>query len=139
MNKSENVIIHKKFSDKDNHNNYIIENDKFSENKNENIIEINEDKNKEFFSNSPVIYFFIKIILLFEGQITKILLQLGDLYFAGIITNIYLEIILIQVCASATSITFIKIYAFISGLIFSFLLKIIITIAYWELYLLQLY
>ena len=131
MNKSENIIIYKKFFNK-NYNN--MENDNFSENKNENIKEIDEDKNKEFFSNSPIIYFFIKIFLLFEGQITRILLQLGDLYFSGIITNIYLEIILIQVCASATSNTFIKIYAFISGLIFCFLMKIIITVAYWELY-----
>ena len=135
MNKSENIIIYKKFFNKNNNN---MENDNFSENKNENIkeIEIDEDKNKnkEFFSNSPIIYFFIKILLLFEGQMTRILLQLGDLYFSGIITNIYLEIILIQVCASATSNTFIKIYAFISGLIFCFLMKIIITIAYWELY-----
>ena len=131
MNKRENILRYKKFFNK-NYNN--MENDNFSENKNENIKEIDEDKNKEFFSNSPIIYFFIKIFLLFEGQITRILLQLGDLYFSGIITNIYLEIILIQVCASATSNTFIKIYAFISGLIFCFLMKIIITIAYWELY-----
>ena len=131
MNKSENVIIDKKFSDKNNPN---IEHDYFSEIKNENINEIIEDRNKEFFSNSPIIYFFVKVFLLFEGQITRILIQLGDLYFSGIITNIYLEILIIQICASATSNTFIKIYAFISGLIFCFLMKIIITIAFWELY-----
>ena len=99
-----------------------------------NIIESDEERNKEFFSNSPYIYFLIKIFLLFEGQITRILIQLGDLYFSCIITNIYLEIIIIQLCASAESSAFIKLYGFISALIFCFLMKIIISIAYWELY-----
>ena len=102
--------------------------------KNLNLTQLAEEKNKEFFSGFPIILFFIKLLLLFEGKITRILIQLGDLYFSVIITNMYLEIILIQVCASAVSNVFIKIYAFISALIFCCLMKIIITIAYWELY-----
>ena len=93
-----------------------------------------EDKNKEFFINHPVIYFFIKILLLFEGQITRILVQIGDLYIAGIITNIYLEIVVIQLCAVAESNVFAIIFGFISALIFCFLMKNIVSIAYWELY-----
>ena len=155
MNKNENIIINKKFfpnnedieknnKEKDNSNfgneanNLNKENNYISEIKNHNLninlSEINEEREKEFFSNSPIIYFFIKILLLFEGQITRILLQIGDFYCSGIITNIYLQIILIQICGSATSGAFAKIYAFFSGLIFCFLMKIIVTIAYWELY-----
>jgi len=93
-----------------------------------------DEKSKEFLSNSPFIYMLFKIILLSEGQITRILLQLGDLYFASIITNIYLEIMIILLTASAESNTFIKIYAFVSSLIFLFIFKIIVTISYWELY-----
>ena len=151
MNKNENVILNNKSpsnnSEKEKNNkikedsnicnevNYLNkENIYISKLKMENITEMNDEKDKEFFSNSPVIYFFIKVLLLFEGQITRILLQIGDFYFSGIITNIYLEIILIQICGSATSGAFAKICAFISGLIFCFLMKIIVTIAYWELY-----
>ena len=107
---------------------------KIYEKQNANISEIKEEENIDFFSNIPLIYFFFKITLLFEAQIIRLLLQIGDLYFSGIITNIYLEIILIQVCASAVSNVFIKIYAFISALIFAFLMKSIVSIAYWELY-----
>ena len=151
MNKNENVIVNNRSpsnnSEKEKNNkikedsnicnevNYLNkENIYISKLKMENITEMNDEKDKEFFSNSPVIYFFIKVLLLFEGQITRILLQIGDFYFSGIITNIYLEIILIQICGSATSGAFAKICAFISGLIFCFLMKIIVTIAYWELY-----
>ena len=103
-------------------------------NKNFDKSETEDDKNSEFFANSPIIYLFLKIVFLFEGDILRILIQLGDLYFSSIITNIYLEIIIIQISASAESSTFIQIYAFISSIIFSCLMKIIITIAYWELY-----
>ena len=92
------------------------------------------DKNKEFFINHPVIYFFIKILFLFEGEITRILVQIGDLYIIGIITNTYLEIIVIQLCAVAESNAFAVIFGFISALIFSFLMKNIVSFAYWELY-----
>ena len=121
-------------------NNKHINNDKYKENikffiiKEENENELNEEKSKEFLSNSPFIYMLFKIFLLSEGQITRILLQLGDLYFASIITNIYLEIMIILLTASAESNTFIKIYAFISSLIFLFIFRIIVTISYWELY-----
>ena len=107
---------------------------KIFEKKHTNITEVNEDENRDIFSNIPLIYLFFKITLLFEAQIIRLLLQIGDLYFSGIITNMYLEIILIQVCASAVSNIFIKIYAFISALIFAFLMKSIVAIAYWELY-----
>ena len=122
---------------KDKNKNENNENHQIIENKIDNIDnmhKIEEEKKKEFFNNSPVIYFFIKIFLLFEGQIIRILIQLGDFYFSTIITNIYLEIILIQICASAVSGVFIQIYAFISAIIFCFLMKIILTISYWELY-----
>ena len=93
-----------------------------------------EEKNKEYFYEHPIIYFFIKIFLLFEGQITRILIQIGDLYIIGIITNIYLEIIIIQLCAVAESNAAAVVFAFISSLIFAFLMKNILSIAYWELY-----
>ena len=96
--------------------------------------ETQEEKNKELFINRPVLYFFIKILLLFEGQITRILTQIGDLYIIGIITNTYLQIIVIQLCAVAESNAFAVIFGFISALIFAFLMKIIVTISYWELY-----
>ena len=96
--------------------------------------ETQEEKNKELFINRPVLYFFIKILLLFEGQITRILMQIGDLYIVGIITNTYLQIIVIQLCAVAESNAFAVIFGFISALIFAFLMKIIVTISYWELY-----
>ena len=104
---------------------------KQSETKNK---EMEIDKNKEFFINHPVIYFFIKILFLFEGEITRILVQIGDLYIIGIITNTYLEIIVIQLCAVAESNAFAVIFGFISALIFCFLMKNIVSIAYWELY-----
>ena len=116
-----------------NNENINIYKDKFI-NKTISINETENEKNLEFFSNSPIIYFFLKIFLLFEGDILRILIQLGDLYFSAIITNIYLEIILIQLCASAESSLFIKIYSFISSIIFCCLMKIIVTIAYWDLY-----
>ena len=78
---------------KDKNKNENNENHQIIENKIDNIDnmhKIEEEKKKEFFNNSPVIYFFIKIFLLFEGQIIRILIQLGDFYFSTIITNIYL-------------------------------------------------
>ena len=134
LNNNKNENIQKNNCNDNNINNKSAENINLSQIIEEKTDEKEEDKNKEFFSNSPVIYLFLKIILLAEGQITRILLQLGDLYFSAIITNIYLEIMIIQLSASAESNTFIKIYAFISSLIFAFMFRIIITIAYWELY-----
>ena len=142
MNKNDLIILNNNKIEniqKNNNNDNIIIN-KSAENINLSQIiegkadEKEDDKNKEFFSNLPVLYLFLKILLLAEGQITRILLQLGDLYFSAIITNIYLEIMIIQLSGSAESNTFIKIYAFISSLIFAFMFRIIITIAYWELY-----
>ena len=121
-----------------NDNNINLGNDishsKLFKKKDESKEEITEDKNKEFFINHPIIYFFFKILLLFEGQITRILIQIGDLYIIGIITNIYLEIIIIQLCAVAESNVAAIIFAFISALIFAFLMKNIVSISYWELY-----
>ena len=118
--------------------NINLGNDIFSSKLFKNSIELKEetpeDKNKELFINHPVIYFFLKILLLFEGQLTRILMQIGDLYIVGIITNTYLQIIVIQLCAVAESNAFAVIFGFISALIFAFLMKIIVTISYWELY-----
>ena len=124
-------------NNEDKSDNVIVDEDKMLQRKytnNTNISEASEVNNNEFFIKCPVIYLFFKILFIFEGQILRIFIQIGDLYFCAVITNIYLEIILIQVCASAVSNVFIKIYAFISGLIFAFLMKSIVTIAYWELY-----
>ena len=120
----------------DNHINFgnDINSSKFYKKKTESKTETLEEKNKELFINHPIIYFFIKILLLFEGQITRILIQVGDLYIIGIITNTYLQIIVIQLCAVAESNAVAVIFAFISALIFAFLMKIIVTISYWELY-----
>lgn len=99
------------------------------------ISKISEDeKEKEFFTDSPLLHFFINFLLIVEGKIVRIMIQFGDLYFAAIITNIYLEVVIIQICASAESNTFMQIYGFISALIFAYLMRNICTIAYWELF-----
>ena len=93
-----------------------------------------DDKTKELFTESPLLHFFVNFLLILEGKIVRILVQFGDIYFAAIITNIYLEVVIIQICASAESSTFMQIYAFISSLIFAYLMRNICTIAYWELF-----
>ena len=93
-----------------------------------------DEKSKEFFTDSPLKHFFINFLLIIEGKIVRIMIQFGDLYFAAIITNIYLEVVIIQICASAESNIFIQIYGFISSLIFAYLMRNICTIAYWELF-----
>ena len=99
------------------------------------ISKISEDeKEKEFFADSPIQLLILKIFFLFEGQLIRVFVQIGDIYFAAIITNIYLEVVIIQICASAESNGFIQIYAVISSLIFSYLMRNICTIAYWELF-----
>ena len=99
------------------------------------ISKISEDeKEKEFFVDAPVKLLLLKIFLLFEGQLIRIFLQTGDIYFSAIITNIYLEVVIIQICASAESNAFMQFYAVVSSLIFSYLMRNICTIAYWELY-----
>ena len=132
----ENIDPQNFLSINDNKKNFGIDinSSNFYNKKTELPLEKEDDKNKEFFINHPIIYFFIKILLLFEGQITRILMQIGDLYIIGIITNIYLEIIIIQLCGVAESNAVAVIFGFISALIFCFLMKIIVTIAYWELY-----
>ena len=96
--------------------------------------ESKDDKSKEFFTDSPLIHFFINFLLIIEGKIVRIMIQIGDLYFAAIITNIYLEVVIIQICASAESNVFVQIYGFISSFIFAYLMRNICTIAYWELF-----
>ena len=64
-----------------------------------------DDKTKEFFTESPLLHFFVNFLLIIEGKIVRILVQFGDIYFAAIITNIYLEVVIIQICASAESST----------------------------------
>ena len=93
-----------------------------------------DDKSKEFFTDSPLKHFFVNFLLIIEGKIVRIMIQFGDLYFAAILTNIYLEVVIIQICASAESSTFTQIYGFISSLIFAYLMRNICTIAYWELF-----
>ena len=96
---------------------------------------ITEDEpENELFSSSPIISLFLKIFLLIEGQIIRALVQFGDLYFAAIITNIYLEIVIIIICSSAEKNVLAQIYAFISSLIFAYLMRNVCTIAYWELF-----
>ena len=99
------------------------------------ISKISEDeKEKEFFVDTPIKLLLLKIFLLFEGQLIRIFIQIGDIYFSAIITNIYLEVVIIQICASAESNAFMQFYAVVSSLIFSYLMRNICTIAYWELY-----
>ena len=99
------------------------------------ISKISEDeKEKEFFVETPIKLLLLKIFLLFEGQLIRIFIQIGDIYFSAIITNIYLEVVIIQICASAESNAFMQFYAVVSSLIFSYLMRNICTIAYWELY-----
>ena len=96
---------------------------------------ITEDEpENELFSSSPIIALLLKIFLLIEGQIIRALVQFGDLYFAAIITNIYLEIVIIIICSSAEKNVLAQIYAFISSLIFAYLMRNVCTIAYWELF-----
>ena len=118
---SQNSIIKNRLNDKDSKLSLIS---KSSE----------DNKSKEFFTQSPVKHFFINFLLIIEGKIVRIMIQFGDLYFAAILTNIYLEVVIIQICASAESSTFIQIYGFISSLIFAYLMRNICTIAYWELF-----
>ena len=99
------------------------------------ISKISEDeKEKEFFVDTPVKLLLLKLFLLFEGELIRIFIQIGDIYFSAIITNIYLEVVIIQICASAESNPFMQFYAVLSSLIFSYLMRNICTIAYWELY-----
>ena len=93
-----------------------------------------DEPDKELFTSSPILALFLKIFFLFEGQIIRILVQFGDMYFTAIITNIYLEIVIIIICSSAESNIFVQIYAFISSLIFAYLMRNVCTIAYWELF-----
>ena len=93
-----------------------------------------DEPDKELFINTPIFCLFLKLFFLIEGQIIRAFVQFGDLYFCAIITNIYLEIVIIIICSSADSNIFVQIYAFISSLIFAYLMRNICTIAYWELF-----
>ena len=65
-------------------------------NNNLTLSKITEDEpENELFTSSPIIALLLKIFLLIEGQIIRALVQFGDLYFAAIITNIYLEIVML--------------------------------------------
>ena len=93
-----------------------------------------DEPEKELFTSSPIIALLLKIFFLIEGQIVRAMVQFGDLYFAAIITNIYLEIVIIIICSSAESNIMAQIYAFLSSLIFAYLMRNVCTIAYWELF-----
>ena len=108
---------------------------KFSNNNNLALSQSTEDHpEKEFFTSSPIISLLLKIFLLIEGQIIRALVQFGDFYFVAIITNVYLEVVIIIICSSAESNIVVQIYAFISSLIFAYLMRNVCTIAYWELF-----
>ena len=74
--------------------------------------------NQKNFSQIPL---FINFLLIIEGKIVRIMIQIGDLYFAAIITNIYLGAVIIQIGALAESKVFVQIYGFISSFIFAYL------------------
>ena len=93
-----------------------------------------DEPEKELFTSSPIMALLLKIFFLIEGQIVRAMVQFGDLYFAAIITNIYLEIVIIIICSSAESNIMAQIYAFLSSLIFAYLMRNVCTIAYWELF-----
>ena len=93
-----------------------------------------DEPEKELFTSSPIIALLLQIFFLIEGQIVRAMVQFGDLYFAAIITNIYLEIVIIIICSSAESNIMAQIYAFLSSLIFAYLMRNVCTIAYWELF-----
>ena len=95
------------------------------------ISKITEDeKEKEFFVDTPVKLLLLKLFLLIEGQLVRIFIQIGDIYFGAIITNIYLEVVIIQICASAESNAFMQFYAILSSLIVSYIMRNICTIDY---------
>ena len=93
-----------------------------------------DEPEKELFISSPILALILKIFFIIEGQIIRTLIQFGDLYFVLIITNIYLEVVIIIICSSADLNNLAQIYAFISSLIFAYLMRNICTIAYWELF-----
>ena len=93
-----------------------------------------DEPEKEFLTSLPKIVLLLKIFLLIEGQIIRTFVQFGDFYFVAIITNIYLEVVIIIICSSADSNIFVQIYSFISSLIFAYLMRNVCTIAYWELF-----
>ena len=93
-----------------------------------------DEPEKELFTSSPVVALLLKIFFIIEGQVIRALVQFGDLYFVLITTNIYLEVVIIIICSSADLNIFAQIYAFISSLIFAYLMRNVLTIAFWELY-----
>ena len=60
-----------------------------------------DEPEKELFISSPILALILKIFFIIEGQIIRTLIQFGDLYFVLIITNIYLEVVIIIICSSA--------------------------------------
>ena len=98
---------------------------------------LEDEPEKEFFTSSPIIMLLLKIFLLIEGQIIRALVQFGDLYFVLIITNIYLEVVIIIICSSADLNILAQIYAFISSLILAYLMSfwcLVLFIYYWDFY-----
>jgi hypothetical protein len=53
----------------------------------------------DFFKNSPLILLILKIFLFSEGKLMRIFAQIGDLYFCILVTNFYVEIVIILLCA----------------------------------------
>ena len=63
----------------------------------------------------------------------RIFAQIGDLYLCILITNIYVEIIIILLFSSADSSFIIELFGIISSITFVTLIWNHVTIAYWEL------
>ena len=83
----------------------------------------NEIDASEFFINSPLLLLILKIFLFSEGKIMRLFAQIGDLYFCILITNIYVEIIIILLCSSEDCIFIIKLLGVISSFTFAYLMR----------------
>ena len=92
----------------------------------------NEIDASELFINSPLLLLILKIFLFSEGKIMRLFAQIGDLYFCILITNIYVEIIIILLCSSEDCILIIKLLGVISSFTFAYLMRNPSTIAFWE-------
>ena len=117
----------------------IIKSNEIGDDKRSNLLSLisrnsEDEKEKEFFTDSPRLHLFVNFLLILEGKIVRIMVQFGDLYFAAILTNIYLEVVIIQICATADACTFTQFYGFISAIIYAYLMRNICSIAYWELF-----
>lgn len=87
----------------------------------------------DFFKNSPLILLILKIFLFSEGKLMRIFAQIGDLYFCILVTNFYVEIVIILLCACVDSSFILILLGIISSFTFACLMRNPTTIAFWEL------